>query len=333
MLPRLLSCTSIALCLFLASSGSRTRVVPVIPHSLSIRAAPLIEPKMMLAPELRFVAGWALTAADEDFGGLSALLTDGEHFTALSDKGLILHFTMREAGAITDARIAPLPKGCANDKYKTDRDSEALSRDAATSKVWIAFEWRGAVCRSDAIMARAEALTIPVPMAYWPRSTGPEAMTILADGRFLILNERPANGAFTSPALAFDGDPTARGAAVTPLKYKLPVDYFRPTDAATLPDGRVLILHRNFKPPFRFRAKLSIADSIPRQAGELFTSRVIASFDETGLTDNMEGIAVSQKDGRTFVWMVSDDNYLWLQQTYLLQFELVDPPAEGSGGG
>ena len=104
---------ALTLALLLVSSGSRMAVEIVIPHRIEIRAVPLIEPKFVLAPELKFVRGWALTSSDEDFGGLSALLTDGEHFTSLSDAGILVRWTLGASGLISNARVDPLPKGCA----------------------------------------------------------------------------------------------------------------------------------------------------------------------------------------------------------------------------
>jgi hypothetical protein len=39
--------------------------------------------------------------------------------------------------------------------------------------------------------------------------------------------------------------------------------------------------------------------------------------------DNMEGLAVHQEGGRTFVTVISDDNFSPGQRTLLLEFELV----------
>lgn len=315
----------LTLALMPVSSGSRLAVEKITPHDIHIRAIPLIEPKIELAPELKFIRGWALTSKDENFGGLSALLTDGMHFTSVSDSGLIVRWTMSASGSISGARVDPLPKGCAADNFKTNRDSESITRDPVSGDYWIGLEWRNAICRTDAILLNAKVVANPLQMRRWERTTGPESMVRLADGRFLVIEERPTDGKFSGPALLFTGDPTLPGAKAQKLVYNLPADYFRPTDAAELPDGRLLIMHRNFKPPFRFRGKLAILDPVPARPVKPLKGRIIASFDEKGLTDNFEGVAISQTAGHTYVWIVSDDNYLWLQQTYLLQFELLTP--------
>ena len=44
------------------------------------------------------------------------------------------------------------------------------------------------------------------------------------------------------------------------------------------------------------------------------------------LADNYEGAAVMRRDGRTFVWLVADDNFNAWQRSLLVEFELVDLP-------
>ena len=39
--------------------------------------------------------------------------------------------------------------------------------------------------------------------------------------------------------------------------------------------------------------------------------------------DNMEGLAIRKEEGRTFIYLVSDDNFSPLQRTLLLKFELL----------
>jgi hypothetical protein len=311
--------------LLLGSSGWRYAVEPIVAHAITITSAPLIDPKIETAPELRLVKGWALVSPDSDFGGFSALQTDGHNFLAVSDKGLIARFTMDAGGKISGAQILPLPKGCAGDVLKTDRDSESMTRDAATGVYWFGFEWRNAICRAGPDLRNAQAVSSPPPMREWSHTTGPEAMVQLADGRFLVLQERPNDGSFAGPALLFSGDPTRADAKAQQLPYILPAPYFRPSDAVQLPDGRLLILHRHFKPPVSFEAKLAIMDEIPPHPRALPKTRVIATLSRPGIADNFEGVAISQEGSRTFVWLISDDNYLWIQHSYLLQFELVGP--------
>jgi hypothetical protein len=313
-----------------SGSASRFAVEMVASHAITLGALALDHPVVATDPSLRLMGGWVLSSKDPAFGGLSGLLTDGHNFTAVSDLGLLVRFSLDDAGRVSKARIDPLPRGCARNDLKSDRDSESITGDPARGHIWIGFEWNNAICRAATAGVSAEGVAKPTQMRGWERTTGPEAMVRLADGRFLVIEERPKSGAFSGPALLFPGDPITPGTRAQELVYQDPVPYFRPTDAAQLPDGRILVLHRNFKPPFRFRAKLAILDPLPAHPDKPLFGRVIASLDEKGLTDNFEGVAVSQADGHTYIWLVSDDNYLWLQRTYLLKFELLGKAESGS---
>ena len=150
-------------------------------------------------------------------------------------------------------------------------------------------------------------------MARWRRTGGAETILHLADGRTLVIAERIPKGAALRPALLFPGDPTA----TRPIRlgYRPPAGY-RPTDAAQLPDGRILVLNRRFTLAGLFTAKLVSFDALPGRG------RVIASFESPAITENLEGITVTQEAGRPVVWLVSDDNYMSWQRTLLLKFAL-----------
>jgi hypothetical protein len=50
----------------------------------------------------------------------------------------------------------------------------------------------------------------------------------------------------------------------------------------------------------------------------------IARLERPLAVDNFEGMAVYDRPGAgTFVYLVSDDNYFFLQRTLLLQFKLI----------
>jgi len=99
---------ALALVFATSSAGSRLTLDPVIAHRISMRAVPLVSPQVKTAPGVRLVGGWALTSDDPDFGGLSALLSDGRNFTAVSDAGLFVRFVLEPDGKIPLASVAPL---------------------------------------------------------------------------------------------------------------------------------------------------------------------------------------------------------------------------------
>ena len=315
----------IPLFLLLSLFGSTRRYVadPVIAHPIAISAERLTAPIFSTAPELRYVDGWTLTSTDKAFGGFSGLAIVGREFFALSDFGLLARFSITKSGEFVGASINPLPAGCARDADKHDRDSESIVVDPATGASWIGFEWRNAICRSAPGMVKAQRVVHPGAMRFWSLTGGPEAIVRLADGRFLVFAEASTTTGGLPPLLVFDRDPTSIAAKVQIRAYQPPEHYFSPTDAVQLPDGRVLVLNRRFEPPFDFSARLSVIDQVPIRPTGVIGSRVIARFQRPGIADNFEGLAVSNENGRTYVWIMSDNNFLWIQHSYLLKFELL----------
>lgn len=312
----------ILLCV-LAGSTRRMDVEPIVAHAITIEAERLIAPAIETAPGLRYVDGWSLSSPDDDFGGLSSLIIENGKFVSLSDIGAVIRFGIDDKGKISGASINPLPRGCARDADKHDRDSESIAHDPVSGRYWIGFEWRNALCRSDARFAKAERVASPEVMQHWSKTGGPEALVRLADGRFLIFAER-AQGSDALPELVIaDRDPTAPDVHYSRALYMAPEHHFSPTDAAQLPDGRLLVINRRFEPPAYFSARLSLVDPIPANANGIISGKTIAKFGRPGLTSNFEGVAVSNEGGRTFIWLSSDDNYMWIENTYLLKFELL----------
>ena len=52
--------------------------------------------------------------------------------------------------------------------------------------------------------------------------------------------------------------------------------------------------------------------------------RQIADFHRPINVDNMEALSVTREQGRTIVWIASDDNYNPLQRTLLMKFALAE---------
>ncbi|HMP56033.1 MAG TPA: esterase-like activity of phytase family protein [Novosphingobium sp.] len=85
----------------------------------------------------------------------------------------------------------------------------------------------------------------------------------------------------------------------------------KPTDAAQLPDGRVLVLLRRLVWPMppRFAGSLAIGDPAAIRSGAVWRLREVAKLSSSLAVDNFEGLAVEPLDGgRIVVWLISDDN-------------------------
>src|SRR5207237_10825821 len=110
-------------------------------------------------------------------------------------------------------------------------------------QLWLSFERQNAVWRYDRATLRGETGARPAPMRGWRGNSGPETIARLADGRFLVIEEGWDDAVPCTAAIPFAGDPARPGTPWLRLNYQRPADY-RATDAAPLPDGRIIILNR-----------------------------------------------------------------------------------------
>ena len=266
---------------------------------------------LVFAPEasgaMRFVRGWHLVSPHSRFGGFSALARMGpDRFQLIGDNGYGVRLTLDARGSVSDARIRALPTPDGRPQRKSMVDAEAMFVAPESGKSWIALEGINEIWRLDAGLSAIESRRkLPEP-ARWPRNRGPEAMARLPDGRAVVFLEDANDDPRGREALIYTGDPAAPGPA--------PIRFFYDSagrglvsDAAALPDGRILIVHRRlgFDP--------------------VFIGRVPAA-----LAENYEGAAISVEQGRTWLWLVADNNFNSWQRSLLLQFELVGlPPKAG----
>jgi hypothetical protein len=268
---------------------------------------------------LRFLGGWHLTSNDHRFGGLSALYVEGGEATAFSDSGWVVDFPLPGRGGRARGRINRLeegPPGSADDK--SNRDVEAAV--VRSADLWVAYERANEVWRYRRDGLRALGSFRPRAIARWSGNSGAEAMLRLADGRFLLFAEGKGGD---SEAALFSSDPAAPGSAAIALRYR-PPEGFRITDAALLPDGRILFLNRRVRLLEGFTAKLTVARLPPLAEGAVIgAGDEVATFDGAVTRDNFEALSVTSEGGRTIVWIASDDNYSPLQRTLLLKFALA----------
>ncbi|MBO9622257.1 MAG: esterase-like activity of phytase family protein [Sphingomonas sp.] len=317
----------------LSTSDEQVRLV--LGHSAPMRATPVAlsaDPAVRGAGALVYLGGLRLASDDRAFGGFSAIQVDGDQFTLLSDAGNIVRFRMGANLRPHALAYGDLPGGPGSGWRKRDRDSESLARDPATGRLWVGFEHHNAIWRYDGGFTHAERRANPSQMSAWPIAGGPEAMVRLRSGAFLVISEtaRPKGKSNAREALRFAGDPTELGPAPLRFAYVPPAGY-DPVDMAELPDGRLLVLNRDFKPAGLFTAKLVLADARRLRPGAVVQGREIATLAAPLLHDNFEGVAVTREGSDTIVWIVSDDNSQFWEASLLLKFRLELPPEPEKG--
>lgn len=292
------------------------------------------DPRRMKVGALTYLGGVRLRSIDPAFGGFSALhvvrQADGNRFTMVSDGGNVVSFTMGDDWAPRRLRFLNLPGGPGIGWDKRDRDSESLAVDPATGRIWIGFERYNAIWRYAPGFAKAEAQRAPKAMASWPANGGPESLARLPDGRFVVIGEErhvpkrrwrgsEAARLQSRDALIFPGDPIA----TRPVHFAyMPDGRYDPADATALPNGDLLVLDRAFRLPYRFSNRLSRVPAAAIRQGHAARGALLATLDSPLIHDNFEGMATTQQDGATIIWLVSDDNQSLLQRTLLLKFRI-----------
>ncbi|WP_165912176.1 esterase-like activity of phytase family protein [Novosphingobium sp. PhB165] len=265
---------------------------------------------------------WQIRSRTHRFGSYSALLMrkDGS-MLGLSDSGNFLRF--RPPGeSQAHSRIGELP--LSNGEAKEDRDVESATEDS-DGTIWLGLEGKNAIYRMTPKF-HVEKRVQPDSMRDWGVNTGPEAMTRLADGRFVLLREGFSGwSSHLHPAVMFAGDPTENPDGQR-FVFDGP-DGFSPTDMAQMPDGRLLILMRRliWPMPQHFAGRIAIGDPKTIRPGQTWRVKEVARLSSDLPIDNFEGLAiVPREDGRLTIWLISDDNYSPLQRTLLWKMS-VDP--------
>jgi len=322
----LLSILFILLC-GLTASGEEPRLKFDGKRQMTATLVPLdsSQPERRTVGKLTYLGGVRLTSPLWAFGGFSSMQVRGDHFSLLSDGGHVVQFRMGSDLHPFDLHFGALSAGPGTGWSKIDRDSESQTVDPATGQTWVGFEATNAIWRYDAA-GRPQAHAEPKVMADWSVNGGPESLVRLRNGRFLTISEtsRPPHGKDKRIGVIFAGDPTDPRVGWSKFAYQPPVGY-DPTDMTELPDGRFLVLNRRATIADLFTAKLVLIDRADIKPGGTAIGREIATFAAPLLHDNFEALAVTQEEGATIVWIASDDNREWFEQSLLLKFRLDLP--------
>jgi hypothetical protein len=276
------------------------------------------------AGALRFVRGWRLSSSNAMFGGFSSLAVTGpDRFQLVADNGYWARFAVLPGDRVADARIGKIPVPGGNVGKKSKSDVEALLFDPATGQSRVALEFVNEVWRLDPTLGRIESRAA-LPRPRWPKNSGPEAMARLPDGRIVIFSENADDDPRGREAQLFEGDPSVPGTRAQRFLYDAE-GKGAVSGATTLPDGRILLVHRRvgFNPVFT--TTVAIVDPADIRPGAVLRSRTIGRV-PGALADNYEGAAVTTDGARIFLWLVSDDNFNRWQRSLLVQFELVGLP-------
>lgn len=256
----------------------------------------------------------------EWFGGFSGLelASDGIGFHAITDRGHLVEGTLQRRGdqmtGVTLTAERALSDEQGNELAWPHKDSEGLALDPRAG-LYVSFESDTRVLRYDEETVAAQR---PDDTRAWRAlhsKQGLEALAIDAEGTLFTLPEGIPLGATEALIYrrAVDGEWTQ--------PFTLPVDqHYRPVGADFGPDGRFYLLEREFR-WFGFRNRIRVMTFTDTGAEniELLLETPHRAY------GNLEGLAVwVDTDGRTRLTMISDDNFLPVMRTEIVEYVLTN---------
>ncbi|MGI9489527.1 MAG: esterase-like activity of phytase family protein [Geminicoccaceae bacterium] len=266
---------------------------------------------------------FALQSPHASFGGLSGLWVapDGSRMIAISDIGQ--HWQARlyhdDAGRLTGLdswSVADLTKRPEDGDGSRWIDSEALSDDGQGGLV-VAYEGLHRLRRWPLADFDAEPLSMVLPKGLGgPSNSGIEAMSTLEDGRLFALAERVgASGGEGLMGWVVDEE------AADDLVY-IPGPDFAPTGADRL-ESTVYVVERSFSLLSGFRTRIVALPSDAIKPDARLEGAELAAFRWGNFGENFEGIAARRgPNGQTFLYLLSDDNFSFLQETLMVQLSI-----------
>ncbi|WP_096784247.1 esterase-like activity of phytase family protein [Rhodobacter sp. CZR27] len=254
------------------------------------------------------------------FGGLSAIemSADGREITVLSDRGAWTrgHVQRDAAGRITGIEVPPLRPLLARGTAPLARarsDSEGLAI-APDGTAYVSFEGAARVLRYRDLTGSAVNLRVHRDFALMQGNAALEALAIDRDGNLYTLPERSGSATRPFPVYRFREGRWDQPFAIPRRGAYLAVG------ADFGPDGRLYLLERRFRGLLGFGSRVRRFELGP--AGILSEETVFES--PSGVYDNLEGLAVWQEAGGGIVIsMVSDDNFLFVQRTEIVEHRLA----------
>ncbi len=292
---------------------------------------------------LEFAGGLVMTSPNKDFGGWSGLIIsdDGRRLLTVSDRG---HWMSAEL-----VYEAGRPKGLANttlgdisgvggqvlSRFR-DRDCESitlLDGTLAKGTALIAFERNHRIGRfpvsERGIGAPLGYLKMPPDVRRISTNKGFESVAVLRGG--------PLKGAviafaeeYHDPIRNHTGWIWPAGIGSDPQRLGLAnIADFAITDAASLPDGSLIVLERKFRWLEGVKARIRLIRAADIKPGAMLDGEVLLDADMTAEIDNMEALALSRNArGQTVLTLMSDNNFNgFLQRSLLLQFTLSEVTA------
>ncbi len=253
------------------------------------------------------------------FGGFSGIevTSQGALATLITDKGMLVRVNLRRQDnrltgiELRDHRRLTHKNGRPLSGRSHDAEGLALSSDGTTA--YVSFEHRHRVASLTLGTGRTRLLASSDAFDTFESNAGLEALALHPDGTLYTLPERS-----TGRHAPFDlYKLTPAGWRVA---HKIPRrGPFLPVGADFDDRGRLYLLERAVT-PLGFRSRIRRFDLIRDAAPETTLLTTPA-----GRFDNLEGLSVWQDSaGQTRLTLISDDNFLTLQKTQIVEYALTE---------
>ncbi len=276
------------------------------------------DPARARVDRLIWRGGLQLGADDDRFGGWSDLRVDPDNkrATLISDRGGALELGLDFDGmlkGVGPSRIGNLigPNGRALDGHR-HVDAEGLAR-LPDGGFAVSLERRHRILiypPADPPFTRPpRTLAAPPGFDDVPNNGGMEAIVALPDGRLLVfVEERP---------WGFIGGDKGW------IKFEYRAgDGFKPVGVCVVGDAAI-VLERSFGWA-GFASRIVRAPLAEFREGAVVAGAELARLRAPLAIDNFEGIdATKDASGRDLLWLISDDNFSFLQRTLLVCFEIA----------
>lgn len=294
-----------------------TEVVPLNPGS----------PDRARAGRLDFLGGIVLSSDDNRFGGWSDLWIDptGVRLVAISDRGHFLEARLQSdaKGApvgIAQARIGAMIDSRRERLSGRQADAEALAR-APDGGFIVAFERHHRLARYPAaeppFSQPPRLLSAPPELAQAPANGGIEALAWLDESNLLALTEDLVDA---GGRIGWIGRPGQWRRIVY-----MAGQGFKPTGATSLPDGDVIVIERLFGVFSGLATRITRVPRVAISPGARIVGEELGQIGSPLAPDNFEGVAARRaSDGRTLIYLLSDDNFSILLRTVLFVFALAE---------
>ena len=279
--------------------------------------------------QLKYMGAIVIDGTHPAFGGFSDLIVSDnrDSFLTITDMGFWLRGKLLYSkkgqliGVSPDANLGQLLnlKG-ETFAIKYNADAEALSR-APGSGYLVAYERVHRINHYNSgkeldLSGSPTKISAPQEMDKLPNNGGIESLLLLPDGRLLTIAEGDTNFDSNSFAAVKNDENWIN------LEYERVPD-FRPTSAANLPSGNILTLERSYTGPRSLQIRLCKINNPSLKSGSTLIPEELLRIPESLPLDNYEGLdTITDENDRTFIYIISDDNFSPLQQTILMMFEL-----------